>query len=144
MIIEKDGKFLLVQEAQKERGKWNQPAGWLDLGEDIIEGARREAKEETGLDVEIIGLLGIYPLLKFHNDILHHAIKFIFAAKSLSDKISFDKKELLDAKWFSLDEVRALGENLRDVDIIKEIKDFQESKFNSFDILKPITDSRKL
>lgn len=51
-IIEKNGKFLLVREGLTDRpdyGKWNQPAGWLDLGEDPIAGAKREVEEETDL-----------------------------------------------------------------------------------------------
>lgn len=41
-IIEKDGKFLLVQEAQEKcRGKWNIPAGHLDINETIFEVSKR-------------------------------------------------------------------------------------------------------
>ena len=50
-IIEKEGKILLVKEAgTHDKGKWNQPAGWIDVGEDPIEMVKRELKEETGLD----------------------------------------------------------------------------------------------
>ncbi len=59
-IIEKDGKFLLVQEAQeKVYGKWNIPAGLLDFNETIFEGAKREIYEETGCKVELTGILCI-------------------------------------------------------------------------------------
>ena len=52
-IIEKDGKVLLVQEKQEEcYGKWNIPAGHLDCNESLIEGAIREIKEETGIDIK--------------------------------------------------------------------------------------------
>ena len=53
-VIQKDGKFLLVQEAQEKcRGKWNIPAGQLDPNETIFDGAKREIKEETGCNVEL-------------------------------------------------------------------------------------------
>jgi len=143
MIIEKDGRFLLVQEARKEKGKWNQPAGWLDLKEDILKGAIREATEEAGLKMEMLGLLGVYPLLKNNGGILKNAIKFIFAAKTLSDEIKFDEKELLDAKWFTLDEIKALGENLRDADIINEVEDYLSGKIYPLSVIKPITDMTK-
>jgi len=140
MIIEKDGKFLLVQEARKERGKWNQPAGWLDMKEDIIKGAIREATEETGLKMDVLGFLGVYPLLKNNGGILKNAIKFIFAAKALSDEIKFDKDELLDAKWFTLEEIKALGDNLRDADIIYEVEDFLAGKIYPLAMIKQLTD----
>src|SRR4030042_5073403 len=140
MIIEKDGRFLLVQEASKERGKWNQPAGWLDLKEDIITGAKREIQEETGLAIELIGFLGVYQLLKKPDSKLRHVIKFIFAAKALDDNIKFDPSELLDAKWFSLEEIRALGNNLRDFDIINEVEDYIAGKIYSLDVIKSIND----
>lgn len=59
-ILEKDGKFLLVQENQKiHKGKWNVPAGGLDENESLMEGAKREIYEETGCKVEITGILEI-------------------------------------------------------------------------------------
>ena len=141
VIIEKDGKFLLVQEAKGEAyGRWNQPAGWLDMKEDIIAGAKREAFEETGLKIELLGVLGVYPLLKVTGGVLKYPIKFIFAAKALDNNIKFDKKELLDAKWFSLEEIKDLGENLRDLDIINEVEDYLGGKIYPLEVIKPITD----
>lgn len=41
-VVEKDGKFLLVQESKEKcRGKWNIPAGHLDPNETIFDGAKR-------------------------------------------------------------------------------------------------------
>ncbi|MBD3359517.1 MAG: NUDIX domain-containing protein [Candidatus Buchananbacteria bacterium] len=140
VIIEKDNKFLLVQEAAIEKGKWNQPAGWLDLKEDILAGARREAKEETGLDIEVKGLLGVYSLVKYQQNKLIHALKFIFGAKPLTDNISFDKNEILDVKWFTYDEIKNLDDQLRDLDIIKEIEDYWAGRIYPLDVIKPLND----
>ena len=59
-VIKKDNKILMVQEAnEKYYGQWNFPAGHVDEGENIMEGAIREVKEETGCDVKLTGLLPI-------------------------------------------------------------------------------------
>jgi len=41
-------------------GRWSFPSGYVDRGEDVVEAARREVLEETGLDVDIGGLVGVY------------------------------------------------------------------------------------
>jgi len=53
-IIKKDNKILLVQEANEScYGMWNIPAGKLEKNEFLKDGALREIKEETGLDVDM-------------------------------------------------------------------------------------------
>lgn len=62
MVVE-DGRLLLVRRAMEpEKGKWSLPAGYLDYGESPVETAVREAREETGLDVRVTGLVDA-----FHN-----------------------------------------------------------------------------
>ena len=59
-VIKENGKYLLVPEAHERcRGKWNLPAGHLDLGETVFEGAKREVLEECGLKVELTGIAHI-------------------------------------------------------------------------------------
>ena len=53
-LIEKDGRYLLVQEKQpKVYGLWNLPAGYVDKGEAIRQAAIREAKEESGMPLNL-------------------------------------------------------------------------------------------
>lgn len=52
------GRVLLVRRA--DSGNWTLPGGMQDLGESITQTAVREVREETGLDVELTGLIGIY------------------------------------------------------------------------------------
>jgi 8-oxo-dGTP pyrophosphatase MutT (NUDIX family) len=59
-IVERDGKFLLVEEHTAEGLRLNQPAGHWERGETLIEAVRREALEETAHHVEPIALLGCY------------------------------------------------------------------------------------
>ena len=59
-IIERDGRFLLVEEHTPEGLKLNNPAGHLDPGESPVEGCAREALEETTHRFTPTHLLGIY------------------------------------------------------------------------------------
>jgi ADP-ribose pyrophosphatase YjhB (NUDIX family) len=61
VMVLQDGKILLVKRAMRpNRGKWSLPAGYLDYGEDPQATAQREVLEETGLQVTITELMGVY------------------------------------------------------------------------------------
>ena len=59
-VIERGGKFLLIQERISGRLVLNQPAGHLDPGESLAAACRREAMEETAHHFEPTALVGIY------------------------------------------------------------------------------------
>ena len=100
-VLEKDGKYLLVQEAQEKcYGKWNLPAGHLDPNETIIEAAKREIKEESGLDVELTGVCQIGNR-KLEDDVF---VSVIFST--------------LDVKWFSYEELLSMKAQLRSENLI--------------------------
>ena len=62
MVVEDDRLLLVRRAMDPEKGKWSLPAGYLDYGESPVETAVREAREETGLEVRITGLVDA-----FHN-----------------------------------------------------------------------------
>jgi 8-oxo-dGTP pyrophosphatase MutT (NUDIX family) len=59
-VIERDGRFLLVEELIDGRRVLNQPAGHLDPGESLVTACRREVLEETALHFAPTALVGIY------------------------------------------------------------------------------------
>ncbi len=61
VLVAIDGKLVLVRRAEEpEIGAWAFPAGYVDRGEAVEDAAVREVREETGLEVEITRLLGLY------------------------------------------------------------------------------------
>ena len=61
VLASTDGKLVLVRRAmQPAIGRWSYPGGYVDRGETVEDAAMREVKEETGLQVRLTGLLGLY------------------------------------------------------------------------------------
>ena len=113
-VLEKDGKYLLVQEARKCRGKWNLPAGHLDPNETIFDAAKREIKEECGLDVELTNICQIGNR-KIEDDVF---VSIIFSAEIIGGEILFSPDEIMDVKWFSYEELISMKDQLRRVDLV--------------------------
>lgn len=140
--IECGGKFLLVKENfgedHPDHGKWNQPAGWIEVGENPVDAVRREVREETGYDFTPTHLLGVYSLVKPNKPrprVTSHPLKIIFlgtisaAQKELSDDVS-------ETRWFTPEEIYAMGTNtLRDVDIKTEVRDYLAGKRYPLELL---------
>lgn len=135
-ILEKDGKFLLVQENQNIcKGKWNVPAGGLDENESLIEEAKREIYEETGCKVEITGILEIV------NEILEgvNVICFFFDTRIIDEDIKIDGDEISNVKWFTYEEILSMKGELRaDGYFLSTIKNKIDNKIQSTEIIKAI------
>ena len=109
-IIERDGRYLLVEEETPEGLRLNNPAGHLDPGESPEQGVAREALEETAYVFRPTALVGIY-LSRFQRPSTDEDITYLrFAyAGELGD---FDAQRPLDTGivrtlWMTPDEVRA-------------------------------------
>ncbi len=135
VCIKKDGKILMVQEARKKVYKmWNFPMGHLDNAETIFEGAKREVKEETGYEVELTSIISIQNYPNKEN------IKITFNANIIDGDISYDKNEVLDVKWISIEELENMtSKELRAYNSSRDIiKDAKENKGYLLEIIKKL------
>ena len=104
-IIERDGKFLFVEELQEGRRVLNQPAGHLDPGETLIGACKREVMEETAHRIEPTALVGIYRWHYPPADVTF--LRFCFSARILSIEKQGLDPEILALHWLSAGELRA-------------------------------------
>ncbi len=105
-VIRQDDKYLLIQEKQpKVYGLWNLPAGYVDKNEEVDRAAIREVKEETGYDVELDGLIGLY------HETTRGSLKHIYKAHIVGGELKIPEDEILNARWLTYDEVNKLHDD---------------------------------
>ena len=121
-VIERDGRYLLVEEETAEGIRFNQPAGHLEDGESLVEAVVREALEETRYVIRPTALVGIYQWPRPQGDITY--LRFAFAGEIVGE----EKDRALDAgiiapRWLTLDEVKASAARHRSPLILQCIED---------------------
>ncbi len=98
IIIDLQGRLVLVRRRNPPVG-WALPGGFIDYGESAPAAAVREAKEETGLDVELKGLLGVYS--EPTRDPRFHTLSVVFVASATGRLAAGD--DAADAVAFPLE-----------------------------------------
>lgn len=128
LIQNESDEILLVKEGKEHvRGKWNLPSGGFakedeEVEETISEAAVRETYEETGLEVELKGLIGVYTRDAERTDKKNTLV--MFKASKVGGKLKPNMdEEIIDAKYFSTEEIKDL-ETRFDLDTI--IEDFKK------------------
>ncbi|MCY9270121.1 NUDIX hydrolase, partial [Bacillus licheniformis] len=101
--------------------KWNFLGGRIEYGEDILYSARREVKEETGFDVNLIATTGVYNFISSTNN---QVILFHFIGEVTGGSLNLEEDEISDSKWITVNDlVTFKNEDLREPNVIKQIID---------------------
>lgn len=108
-LIVHDGRLVLVKRGvEPDRGRWSIPGGAVELGEKVRTAAAREAKEECGLDIEIVLDRPMDEVDNITTDeegkFRHHYVLLQFLARPKGGKLKAGS-DVLDAKWIPLEEV---------------------------------------
>jgi len=109
-VIVKDGKILLVKRAfEPGAGKWSIPGGLVELGEKLSEACEREAKEETGIDIEVLELINAFDMIDRDENgrIKYHYVLVDFLAKPVSGEEK-PNAEVTEMKWVTHREAKAM------------------------------------
>jgi len=105
----RDGKILLVKEISD--GHWSMPGGWADVGDTPSQAIIREVREESGFDVKIESIVGVYDANRVPNEEwmpFYHAYKLLFLC-SITGGSAQTSHETPDVAFFTPDDLPPLS-----------------------------------
>jgi ADP-ribose pyrophosphatase YjhB (NUDIX family) len=130
-VIERDGRFLLVEEMIDGRKVINQPAGHLDPGESLAAACAREVLEETAHRFEPTGLVGVYRWHYAAKDVTF--LRFCFRGEVLGVEDRKLDKEIIRTLWLTPAEVKA-GAAVRSPLVLRCIDDYEAGRNYPLDV----------
>ncbi len=134
-IVEDQGRFLIVEELKGGRAVLNQPAGHLDPNESLQRAAVRETLEETGWDVELTGVVGIYLYTAPSNGVTYQRI--CFAATPLRHHPDYQLDDgIIGPLWLTREELVAEQERWRSELVLRCVDDYLNGERFSLDLLR--------
>ena len=125
VVVWHGDRVLLVQRARPPRqGQWSLPGGGQQLGETLTDAARREVREEAGLEVELGEVIATLDLIERDagGRVRYHYVLIDFVAEAASAELR-PGDDAAAARWFTLEEAERLGlwsETLRVIGLAKE------------------------
>ena len=137
-VVENDGHFLIVEERSSGMIVLNQPGGHIESGESPEQAAERETLEESGCNINVTELLGIYywtaPKTR------RNFLRIVYVA----DLLSQDPKPTLDdgiqaVHWFNYSHLKARRRDLRTPIVMRVIDDYLAGKREPVDKLARLT-----
>ncbi|GFM65528.1 NUDIX hydrolase [Pseudomonas cichorii] len=134
-IVEDQGRFLFVEEIKGGQKVLNQPAGHLDPNESLQHAAVRETLEETGWDVELTSVIGIYLYTAPSNGVTYQRI--CFAAKALRHHPEYPLDEgIVGPVWLTRDELQAQQHRWRSELVMRCVDDYLSAEHFSLALLR--------
>ena len=132
-VVEREGRFLLIEERVRGELVLNQPAGHLEPNESLLEAAVRETLEETGCKVKPTALLGIYRWDAPSG-------RTFLRTTVIADCLSEDPEHPLDdgierALWLTPEELDAHPSKLRTPLVRRTLDDYLSGRRHSLDVL---------
>lgn len=133
-VVERDGKFLLVEEETETGLAFNQPAGHLEEGENLLDAVVREALEETAWHFRPTHLVGIYNWKHPSKDVTY--LRFAFGGEVLAHEPERQLDAgIVAARWLTLAEVQATQARHRSPLILRCIEDALAGRRYPLDLL---------
>jgi len=139
-IVEREGKFLLVEEEADDKLVLNQPAGHLDEGESLLDAVVRETLEETAWQLSPEALLGIYRWPHPMKEITYIRFAFIGRVTRHEPERVLDEG-IVRALWLTPQEIRAERARHRSPQVERCLDDYLAGQRYPLELLKDLEDA---
>lgn len=116
LVRDGDGRVLMVRRA--DNGLWSIPGGKLELGETIAECGRREVEEETGVRVEVTGLVGVFSdpghVIAYYArksgklKQVREPVNVCVHARPVGGQLHGAPREVTEVGWYTVEQVAAM------------------------------------
>ena len=132
-IVEREGQFLMVEEIDDQCMVINQPAGHIEENESIIEAALRETLEETGYQIKIQHLVGIYTYLAPNGNTYY---RFCFSGELVAKvENAIIDPDIENVVWLSAAEIDAQTDRHRSPLVAPCLQDYLAGKRFPLDLI---------
>lgn len=138
-VIEKNNTFLLVEESTNNGLEFNQPAGHLEPGEDLITAIKREVNEETAWQFKPAYIVAIQLWRKTPNSSSFLRVCFSGSVHSYNPSQPLDD-DIITTHWLTYDEIFARKTALRSILVLKSIDAFLAEEHYPLSLLKSYLD----
>jgi len=133
-VVEKDGKFLLVEEHSGGKLVYNQPAGHLEPNETLYQAAIRETLEEAGWHVKPTHVLGINKYVAQHSGTIYY--RFTYLAEALHEEANAKLDEGIErALWLDVETIRQSSDKLRSPLVLTNIEQYLSGQRFPLDLI---------
>lgn len=109
LVVDDQGAILMQR--RSDSGNWSFPGGVMEIGETLEQCVVRETKEESGLDIEVTGILGIYTdpehVIAYADGEVRQEFNITFYGKVIGGRIEVSS-ESTEVKFLPLEELRTL------------------------------------
>jgi ADP-ribose pyrophosphatase YjhB (NUDIX family) len=121
-VVERDGRYLLVEEYAMGKRVLNLPGGHIESGESPEQATIRETLEETGCSVSCNDLIGVY--LWIHPQTRQQFLRIVYHATFVGcDEAAKLDDGIISRRWMSLEELRDRRRDLRSPVVLKCVED---------------------
>jgi ADP-ribose pyrophosphatase YjhB (NUDIX family) len=110
VVTDQHDRIVLIK--RRDNDLWALPGGGMELGESIVDAAVREVKEETGLDIEVAGLIGVYTnprhVMAYTDGEVRQQFSLCFTTRLIGGDLLVDS-ESTDIAWTAAQDIPALN-----------------------------------